>query len=101
MKKLILVILALFTPGLLFAQADSNSSMLPTLFTALFVFGFCLVIFLIIRSLVLWYWKVYVIIENQEKQIAEQHQTNNLLKIQIDLLKKAFPDNEQKNNTFE
>lgn len=35
----------------------------------LFTLGFFLLLFLALRALLLWYWKVNIIIENQEKQI--------------------------------
>lgn len=39
-------------------------------FVAILVsFGFFILIFLALRAFFLWYWKVNVIIENQEKQI--------------------------------
>lgn len=39
-------------------------------FFSLFIFlGICLLIFLAIRSIVLWYWKINAIVENQEKQL--------------------------------
>jgi len=36
-------------------------------------------IFLLIRSLILWYWKISIIVENQEKQLEEQQKTNAVL----------------------
>lgn len=90
MKKSILITLILFFPMLLFAQAGGDS-LVGTLTLTVFIIAIAIGAFLILRSLVLWYWKVYEIIGNQEKQIHEQQQTNNLLKNQIEILKKLLP----------
>ena len=39
-------------------------------FGVLLTFGFLALVFLALRTLLLWYWKINIIIENQEKQIA-------------------------------
>ena len=43
---------------------------LQEFFGILLTFGFFVLVFLALRTLLLWYWKVNIIIENQEKQIA-------------------------------
>lgn len=40
-----------------------------TLFKLVIVLGICLAIFLVLRALMLWYWKIDKIVMNQEKQI--------------------------------
>lgn len=40
------------------------------IFGVIITFIICIVIFLIIRSILLWYWKVDVILKNQEQQTA-------------------------------
>ena len=51
--------------------------------TALFAFGAIVLvsigIFLLIRSIMLWYWKVSTIVENQEKQIKEQQKLATMI----------------------
>jgi len=96
MKKLLLFTISLLAPCLLFAQASTGDSFVGALLLTVFIMGIAVGIFLILRSLVLWYWKVYEIIGNQEKQIFEQHQTNNLLKKQIEILNKLLPPKDEK-----
>jgi uncharacterized protein YpmB len=43
-------------------------------------------IFLIIRSIMLWYWKIDVIVKNQEEQTMLLMQQNELLRTQNDLI---------------
>ena len=45
--------------------SDSNFSLLPLLVW----FAIAILVFLLIRSLALWYWKIDKLVENQEKQI--------------------------------
>jgi hypothetical protein len=42
----------------------------PNYLLIIIVLAVPLVLFLIFRSIMLWYWKVDTIVENQEKQIA-------------------------------
>ncbi|MDB5154672.1 MAG: hypothetical protein JWR54_3423 [Mucilaginibacter sp.] len=89
MKKITLSLTLLLVPVLLFAQAGgSDSSIFGTLMLFLIGFAIALGIFLLIRSLMLWYWKVYDILQNQANQVYEQKQTNYLLGQQIELLNK-------------
>ena len=72
--------------NLIIAQSSSGeffSTLIPVLLVMAVMFG----VFLIIRELVLWYWKVNTIVNNQEAQLNEQRLTNQLLKQQNDLLK--------------
>jgi len=48
------------------ASNDSSMSLLIEFLVGLLI---SLVIFLVIRSIVLWYWKIDVIVKNQEEQI--------------------------------
>jgi uncharacterized protein YpmB len=43
-------------------------------------------IFLIIRGIMLWYWKIDVIVKNQEEQTMLLMQQNELLRTQNDLI---------------
>ena len=75
-------------PGLIFAQTDGagdGSHLVAILLVCLFLFFAC-------RVVMLWYWKVYDIIDNQKAQIREQQATNALLKQLVDKLNK--PGNE-------
>jgi len=77
-------------PILLFAQDGySRGNSLLGVFT-LFLIGLAIAlgVFLLIRSLMLWYWKVYELLQNQKNQIYEQQQTNYLLTVQNELLMK-------------
>lgn len=58
----------------LILQLSSSTDLASTLIAVLFVLAICIGIFLLLRSIMLWYWKVYEIIENQEQQkkITEQ-----------------------------
>lgn len=95
MKKLIIISFILFFPMILFAQSGGDS-FVGTLIETIFIMAIAVGMFLILRSLVLWYWKVYDIINNQEKQIYEQQQTNDLLKKQIEILNKLLPPKDEK-----
>lgn len=90
MKKLTFISLILFLPVISFAQSGTDS-IVGTLIETILIMAIAVGIFLILRSLVLWYWKVYEIILNQEKQIFEQQQTNILLKKQTEALNKLLP----------
>ncbi|MDR6943024.1 hypothetical protein [Mucilaginibacter pocheonensis] len=59
----------------------------PEIITILIVFGIAIVIFLVIRSLMLWYWKVDVVLNNQEAQTSLLQKQNNLIQEQNELLK--------------
>ena len=87
MKKLILLItFFIFLP--VFVFAEGSGEFLGMLFIALISLGIGIGIFLILRGVVLWYWKVYDIIENQTKLIYEQQRTNYFLEVQNQLLEK-------------
>ena len=90
MKKFGLITFILFIPILLFAQSDGAGAIIGYLLLYAFGFAIAFVIFLALRSVVLWYWKVYDIIKNQELQIYEQKQTNYLLETQNELLNKLL-----------
>lgn len=46
-----------------------NTNFTSTLITALIVLGVLMLIFLAIRAILLWYWKIDTIVDNQQKQI--------------------------------
>jgi len=96
MKKLPTLLILLLAPGLLFAQAAamSDSSAFGVLMLFLIGCAIALGIFLLIRSVMLWYWKVYELLQNQKNQIYEQQQTNCLLSQQIELLSKHLKNSE-------
>jgi len=81
MKKSILTLIAVM-PLLALGQAynsPSTSSGLPPIVTILFGFGICLVVFLVLREVMMWYWKINKIIETQEKiiKVLEEQQAFN------------------------
>jgi len=39
------------------------------LFALVLIIGFCLMLFLTLRAVVLWYWKINEIVNNQQQQI--------------------------------
>jgi len=63
-----------------------RNNLLGSLVTILFVFAICAAIFLIIRSILLWYWKVDVIVKNLESQTALIQRQNDLLSQQNTVL---------------
>jgi hypothetical protein len=67
-------------------QAD-GVEIIGTLIKIILVTLVFLGIFLIIRTLVLWYWKVDVIVRNQEEQIALAKYQNQLIEYQTEILK--------------
>ena len=84
-------------------QANVNDN---SLVSGLIAIGICIAIFIVLREVVMWYWKINIIVANQERQIKAQQETNNLLSEQISLLRSQieltigssedFTDNEQK-----
>ena len=50
-----------------------------------------LAVFFVARGIVLWYWKVWNVLENQEEIIKQQKITNDLLKQQLEVLKNKQP----------
>jgi hypothetical protein len=48
---------------------------------------FPLALFFILRQLMLWYWKINLIVENQAKQTNALERQNELMHEQIELLK--------------
>lgn len=85
MKKISFTFLASL-PLLANAQSELGSNF-GGLIGGLFVIGFAVLLFIVFRQIVLWYWKVDLIIKNQEIQIRSQQETNNLLSEQISILK--------------
>jgi len=51
----------------------------PAIVTLLTLLGIAIIIFIILRALVLWYWKVDVIVKNQSEQIELMQEQNALL----------------------
>jgi hypothetical protein len=83
--KRILTVIALLAPTLAFAQGQSiaSGSLIGGVITLVVLF----LLFLALREVVMWYWKINIIIENQAQQIKTQQETNNLLSEQITLMK--------------
>ncbi|MDR3695931.1 hypothetical protein [Mucilaginibacter sp.] len=52
----------------------------------LLVLAVCIGIFLVFRSIMLWYWKIDVIVKNQEQQIALLHKQIELSEQQNKIL---------------
>ena len=74
---------------LIIGQSSSSpfwGSLLSTLLQILVAFG----LFLVIRQVVLWYFRLNTIVANQELLLKEQQLTNELLKEQIALLQKPI-----------
>ncbi|MEJ5993443.1 hypothetical protein WG904_03355 [Pedobacter sp. Du54] len=69
MKRIILTLLALL-PLVSFGQAYSEpgNSTAGSIVVFLIGIGICIAIFLVLRQLFLWYWKVEVIIKKQDEQ---------------------------------
>jgi len=57
-----------------------NDNPLSGLLLVLAIIGICVALFLVFRTLVLWYWKVDVIVNNQQKQIVLLHDIVTALK---------------------
>ena len=91
--KRILTVFTLLAPTLAFAQVQSIAS--GSLTGGVIALVILCLLFLVLREVVMWYWKINTIIENQAKQIKTQQETNNLLSEQITLMKGYYkPDKE-------
>lgn len=55
----------------------------------LIAIGVSLLIFFVLRSVMLWYWKVDKIVENQQKQIQ---QMNTVIEAMSAFYRKQYPD---------
>ena len=53
----------------------------------LFALAFLAIVFLAIRSILLWYWRVDVIVRNQEAQTGLLQRQNDLMEEQTEVLK--------------
>lgn len=96
MKKQLLT-LALVAPLTLKAQAAVERTDFGSIFAFLFAVGICILIFLALRQIMLWYWKVDTIIQNQEKQIElmeeqikAQSKFYNYMENKIHSIKESF-----------
>ena len=72
---------------LIIGQSSSSpfwGSLISTLLQILVAFG----LFVVIRQVVLWYFRLNTIVANQELLLKEQQLTNELLKEQLALLQK-------------
>ena len=94
MKKAILTLLALL-PLLAFGQsyADTGNSTAGSIVVFLIGIGICIAVFLVLRQLFLWYWKVEVIIKKQDEQTQllrsiynSIEENNRLTQSQIELV---------------
>ncbi|QNN41408.1 hypothetical protein [Pedobacter roseus] len=100
MKKLMsLIVLLGFCPFVSFAQSESVNY--GSLFGALIGIGIAILVFLALRQLVLWYWKVEIIIQNQQEQTKGIQAIYNLLdenaRYSKALLEEMKKQNEAKN----
>lgn len=95
MKRTLLTILALL-PLLVFGQAyaDTGSSTAGSIVMFLIGIGICIAIFLVLRQLFLWYWKVEVVLKKQDEQTQllrsiynSLEENNRLTQSQIELVK--------------
>jgi hypothetical protein len=78
-------IAVLFIPAFAYAQVDGSAGIGAIGF--LIGLGICLIVFLALRQVVLWYWKIETLIKNQEAQLKAQQANNHLLAEYIDYLK--------------
>ncbi|TWJ02374.1 hypothetical protein JN11_01346 [Mucilaginibacter frigoritolerans] len=65
----------------------ASSEIVGYLISAVFIILFLFAVFLVTRVLVLWYWKVDVIVRNQEEQTALIKYQNQLTEYQTKVLK--------------
>lgn len=72
--------------SLILLQSSSNSDFLPTFFAFLVGVAICLGIFLLIRSIMLWYWKIDIIVTTQTQQNAYLQKLVQLIAEQNKLL---------------
>jgi cell division protein FtsB len=84
MKNSILIAL-LISP--LFSNAQTGGDIPGMLMVVAVVLGMVTLIFLALRQVLLWYWKVDQIVYNQQKANALMERNNKLLKEQVDLLR--------------
>jgi hypothetical protein len=63
------------------AIMNNSSSFDPTMVIISFFvgLGFIIIVFLALRALTLWYWKINVIVSNQEKLLRELKEISGLL----------------------
>ena len=85
--KSTLTIFTLLIPTIAVAQFDLSPISFLNGLTALLLLA---LIFLTLREVMMWYWKINTIIENQAEQIKSQQETNNLLTEQIKLMKDYY-----------
>lgn len=94
MKRTLLTILAVL-PLLAFGQSytDDNNAALGSVFVFLIALGISIAIFLILRQVLLWYWKVELALQKQDEQIHllrsiynSLEENNRLTKSQIELV---------------
>ncbi|MES2653496.1 MAG: hypothetical protein V4663_17295 [Bacteroidota bacterium] len=94
MKKSSLTSL-LSMPLLVFGQSypEYDSSMLSGIILFLFGLGIFIIIFLVLRQLMLWYWKVEVVLKKQDEQTQllksiynSIEENNRLTQSQIELV---------------
>lgn len=84
-----LTLIASILPSFAFAESGSSQTLLGGLFALLII----VLIFLALREVVMWYWKVNTIIANQEKLLKTQGETNSLLNEQLSVMKGHYkPD---------
>ncbi len=69
-------------------QAAAGSSLGDNLLvTSIIAIAFFILVFFLVRSILLWYWKVDVIVKNQETQTDLLQRQNTLIQEQTNLLK--------------
>jgi uncharacterized membrane protein YjgN (DUF898 family) len=68
------------------AADNGTSATVSIILRVLLVFGICAVIFILIRTILLWYWKVDVIVNNQAQQTMLIQQQTQLLERQNQIL---------------
>lgn len=95
MKKSILTTLTLLPLGLM-AQSSSYGGESSGIVELLIALGIFVLIFLALRQVVLWYWKIETLIANQHEQTRALQAIYNLLDEDIKLRRKQTQSNETK-----
>lgn len=96
MKKITLALPAIF-PMALFAQAPYSSSSFEGIGSVLLVLLICIIIFIVCRELICWYYKINKMVSNQDeiirilKKIAGEDNSNSKI---IDQFKKEYNQEE-------
>ena len=87
MKKILMLSTGIASPAITYSQSYNSSSDSSSLAAGIIVLGIGVLIFLVLRQVMIWYWKIDHIIKNQETTNTLLSQNNALLNEQILFLK--------------